>query len=401
MIKKEWQKTTNHFTTPAGVVDLLPSAPSKSPFSKRVKNLFLSSTLEEKILSQDMKLVNSSSKGVPFTLNSHNEKELATKVLLLRHRFTEKIYRTREFRQATLTIIQNIYLFKNRKIFFGTCSESFSIEREEALMLFSNYPGKRTLPFAKTLQHLIIARVWNRIISLSTEQDQKRKDFIEVCEIVEKLNTIRNIYMLLSTGLVKKLAGRINKIYKESIAYEDAVQIGSFGVARAAYRYHQSSGVRFSTYAANWIFKEIQTQALKGRLIRISAHTVEGYTKGAKEANNETVDHFKKLIKNATTTQIREDCYTHSYPQQSQTALPENIMEARQRQKLLCQAVDQVLPGMSGDIIKRRYGLPPYDGQEESVVAISKHYGVTRSSIYQREQTALKKLATRLQVKTT
>lgn len=94
--------------------------------------------------------------------------------------------------------------------------------------------------------------------------------FADLTNVVEKLNTLRNIYMLLTTNLVKKLTFRINKLYSNSIATEDACQIGSFGVARAAYRYHPSVGVRFSTYASHWIKKEIQRQALEGRLIRIS-----------------------------------------------------------------------------------------------------------------------------------
>jgi DNA-directed RNA polymerase sigma subunit (sigma70/sigma32) len=64
----------------------------------------------------------------------------------------------------------------------------------------------------------------------------------------------------------------------------------------------------------------------------------------------------------------------------------------QQRRSLLLKAIDQNLSQKSGDIIKRRYGLPPYLGEEQSVVSISREYGVTRSSIYQLEQSALQKL---------
>ncbi|WP_228857221.1 sigma factor-like helix-turn-helix DNA-binding protein [Desulfomarina profundi] len=62
-------------------------------------------------------------------------------------------------------------------------------------------------------------------------------------------------------------------------------------------------------------------------------------------------------------------------------------------QKAVLQAIDKTLNEKSGDILKRRYGLPPYQNREQSVMKISKIYGVTRGAIYQLEQTALKKLS--------
>lgn len=56
-----------------------------------------------------------------------------------------------------------------------------------------------------------------------------------------------------------------------------------------------------------------------------------------------------------------------------------------------------VLSTKSADIIKSRYGLPPYRGKEQSIIAISKIYEVTRGRIYQLEQTALKKLTCHLE----
>jgi hypothetical protein len=94
-------------------------------------------------------------------------------------------------------------------------------------------PIQRITLFGKDLPICILARVWHRIISNSTKADLQDQQFIELHAIVEKLNTIRNIYILLTTGLVKKLATRINDIYKESVTFEDTIQIGSFGIARA------------------------------------------------------------------------------------------------------------------------------------------------------------------------
>jgi RNA polymerase sigma factor (sigma-70 family) len=379
-------------------MDLLATAPSRVPFANRVEDLCLSPALEQKVLLEEGRLQgyrHSLSKGCTY-LTADDEKELATEVLLLRHQFTELVLNSRKFRQATLTIVQNIYLFQNRKIFFGTAnSTSSEEERQEALLLFSASPFRKSIALAKTFQHLILARIWNRILSNSTQADFQEQQFIELQAIIEKLNTIRNIYMILTCGLVKKLASRINDIYKASIALEDAIQIGSFGIARAAYRYHQSSGVRFSTFAANWVFKEIQRQSLKGRLIRISSNTVERYSRAAKNEDTENLCKFSTLIKHATTSDEDPTLSDSSIPFSGQNpdypSLARNF-ESQELHGILLRAIDQQLSDKSGDIIKRRYGFPPYQGREQSIISISKFYRVTRGSIYQLEQTALKKL---------
>ena len=377
------------------VVDLLASTPSRLPFATRVQELILSPSLEQKVLRNEGGLrlhIHTLPKDCRH-LTIADEKELATEMLLLRHRFTELVFNSCKFRQAALTIIQNIYLFRNRKIFFGTPNSiSSEEERQLALHLFSTNPAKISISLAKTFQHLILARVWHRILCQTTDTDRQHQQFAELHAIVEKLNTIRNIYILLTTGLVKKLAGRINAIYKESVTFEDAIQIGSFGIARAAYRYHQSLGIRFSTYAANWVFKEIQRQSLDGRLIRISSNTIEQYSKAAKNSETENMSKFQTKIEHATTT--REDSSFEAGPDFTSFTID---YESRELRSTLLQAINFMLSDKCSDIIKRRYGLPPYQDQEQSVIDISRVYGVTRGSIYQLEQTALKKLHCHLQ----
>ena len=386
------------------LIDLLPTTPSLIPFAKRVKALNLSTCLENKVLEQEG-LLPDHSQAIPKNspqLTAADEKEMATEVLLLRHRFTELVLHSRIFRQAVLTIVQNIYLFQNRKIFFGTSSiASSEEERQEALILFSSNPSNTTIPLAKTFQHLILARVWNRILNnAKVTDDLQTQHFLELHAIVEKLNTIRNIYMILTTRLIKTLVARINDIYKESVTFEDAVQIGSFGVARAAYRYHQSSGVRFSTFAANWVFKEIQRQSLSGRLIRLSSNTVEQYTRALKTDDTEKLCKYTKRIQNATTA--GEETFNSNssdfYSEFSQdSSSPVIKVESSELKTSLLDAIDQLLSAKSGDIIRRRYGFPPYQDKEQSVISISKVYGVTRGSIYQLEQSALKTLSSHLQ----
>lgn len=379
-------------------LDLLPTNPSNIPFLDQVKNLNLSPALESKLESFDSRigLTDNVPEHRPLHLTKENEQELATEVLLYRHRFTELVVSHPRFRQAALSIIQNIYLFQNRKIFFGTSGTGSEVERQRALSFLTQTSPPQSVPLAKTFQHLIIARIWNRLISQQDEKTKRDPEFIKLHGIVGSLNTIRNIYMLLSSKLVGSLAGRINDIYKSSINYEDAVQIGSIGVARAAYRYHQSIGVRFSTYAAKWIFKEIQRQALNGRLIKISAHSLDKYSRAAKTNDKRNLELFSKRIDTATVSFSSHDQNQSLICPWDNTKVEENV-ELQELSELLLENIDQILSEKSADIIKRRYGFPPYTGMEQSIISISETYGVTRSSIYQIENTALKKLRKRLQ----
>ncbi|MEE4241801.1 MAG: sigma-70 family RNA polymerase sigma factor, partial [Desulfopila sp.] len=296
------------------------------------------------------------------------------------------------FRQAALTIIQNIYLFRQRKIFFGTPTEALGDrERQEALLLFTLSPHETTLPLAKTFQHLVLARVWHRIVSQASDSFLGSRPFVELHEVVEQINTLRNIYMLLSRGIVGKITSHINSIYRQSITPEDGYQIGSFGIARAAYRFHPSSGFRFSTYASHWILKEIQRQALEGRLIRISANLVERIASNAQCGNSKAPPELERLCR--ATPQLYH-CLEDLQQVGHSTATPEPAghLEKNEILDLLQHAIRKILTPKSADVIMRRYGLGKYSGNEQSVIEIAAVHGVTRSSIYQVEQTALQRL---------
>ncbi len=380
-----WQQQSNN------IIDLLRTAPSQLSFSQRMRALSLSEELEEKVIEANTTLPTFQFTSLRY-LSEKNEKELATEVLLYRHRFTSMVFENRTFRQAALTIIQNIYLFKQRKIFFGTRDISTEVERQEALLLFSQSPKNTTLSLAKTFQHLILARVWDRIVSQASNSFLQSQAFTELHEVVQRLNTLRNIYMLLTVNLVRKLTANISNIYKQSITSEDAQQIGFFGVARAAYRYHPSTGIRFSTYAANWILKEIQRQSLQGRLIRVSSNVVEQFSRAARNQDKEEERSVTNMLAKATaqlTFQQKEPSQTEKY---SFLPGPADIHEEKEMRALLIQAINAVLSEKSADMIKRRYGLGAYRGTEQSVIEIGKVYGVTRSNIYQLEQSAVKKL---------
>jgi RNA polymerase sigma factor (sigma-70 family) len=190
---------------------------------------------------------------------------------------------------------------------------------------------------------------------------------------------------------VRKLTHNISSIYKQSVSHEDAHQIGSFGVARAAYRYHPSIGLRFSTYASHWIQKEIQRQSLEGRLIRISSNLVEKISLAGRNGNSGQQENAYNMLSQAT-AQLAITAEKSS--QDTVVALedgPHQHLERKELRRILLQAIEK-LPEKSKDVIMRRFGLGKYSGNTQSVIEISNTYGVTRGSIYQLEQTAFKHL---------
>lgn len=381
----------NRFFQKDRIVDLLKTKPSLRNFEQRVQLLGLSDSLTQKVL-QVQALPPGKDVPTKLYLQNRDEKELATEVLLHRHKFTQSVFYNRIFRQAALTVIQNIYLFKQRRIFFGTTNNFGEPERQQALQLFSSSSPKTTIKLIHTFQHLMVARIWDRITSQASPELFASDDFQNLHEVVENLNTLRNIYMILSTGLVRKLTRRINPLYSQSISPEDARQIGSFGIARAAYRYHPSNGMRFSTYAAYWVLSEIQRQALAGRLIRISANLVENFAKESKHGIKAGQGSVSERLSLAT---------PHCMPEEEQKSLdgnvsssdgPEIVMEKRELTQRLIKEIGRTLPVKSRDVLERRFGIGKFAGREQSVIEIAKLYGVSRSSIYQLEQSGLRKL---------
>ena len=71
---------------------------------------------------------------------------------------------------------------------------------------------------------------------------------------------------------------------------------------------------------------------------------------------------------------------------------PADLTEQKERHRLLLAAIEKVLSGKCRNIMHLRYGLGAHDKGGQSIVTIAKIYGVTRGSIYQLEQSAIRKL---------
>ncbi len=371
MKENETAASTNQSTE---LLDLLPTPENRESFSDAIHSLQLSPGLINKIIRVTRTQHALTSSKCRDFLQPEEENELATEALILRHQFTELVCQSFNFRQAAITIISNIYLFANRRIFFQA-EKNTEQERQQALLMLTS--SRPHVPIARSFQHHILARIWNRICATSHHANNSQ-EFIDLIKIIHKLNTIRNIYISLSLGFIYSMAQKTPPLYMRGISKEDAVQIASFGVARAAYRYHPSFGVRFSTFSAKWIQKEIQRQALQGRLIRINPHTI-GQAKNRPESKGFPDSPLLLADSDQIGRQSQGKSVEKQYEQKELLTIIENFLQTR-------------LPAKSADIIRRRYGLPPYSGKSQSVIDIADHYRVSRGSIYQLQQSSIKKL---------
>lgn len=359
------------------MIDLLPQQ-QQGDFSAQVKALDLSGQLTRHILDvyTAQKALSTPSPFPP--LSREEESELATENLRLRQHFTEAVFACSSFRKTAISVIQNTWLFRRRQIFFNAGSTTTEEERQTALLMLSSTPVPE-ISLAHTFEHPVIARIWMRL-TLSGAEESSPEAFTALRDIVTRLNTVRNIFVTMSLGLIHTFAERVPSIYRDGIATEDLVQIASFGVARAACRYSPATGSRFSTFCTRWVQKEIQRQALAGRLIRISSHIVDV------SSRLEKGNRYQKLIHRTGSLPALDET---AAVVNSRPALEEQLEEKQIHRKLL-EILDNDLPERGADIIRRRYGLPPWDGKSQSVIEIATSYGVSRSSIYQQERTALK-----------
>lgn len=368
------------------IVDLLCTFPSGKSFDDRVKHLQLPREFEEKVIECHTRAAGTTNPAhLNISLTREEEVILAGKVLFYRHQFTTSLLKTQLFRQAAITVIQNIYLFRNRHIFFEPPEKNTEAERTLALNLFSGacqYDLKRPLPIELSLRHPPLARIWSRILHTAKESDLHGEPFKNLHGSVESLNTLRNIYMMFSSRLIMKLAGKVNPVYKQSVSYEDRVQIGFFGIARAAYRYHPSCGTRFSTYAGRWFFKEVQRQALNSRLIHLSVNKVEQYAQSQRTGTTgpDLSDALLALDQDVGELPANHDDRNHLLD-------PEQKSEQKDEIDRMLSILESKLPKRSEDVIRRRYGLQPYS-TPQSIIDIAKSYNVTRGRIYQIEEEA-------------
>jgi RNA polymerase primary sigma factor len=209
--------------------------------------------------------------------------------------------------------------------------------------------------------------------------------------------------------LVVSIAHKRKRFCSASIEFEDLVQEGYWGLARAAQKYDYRKGWKFSTYATWWIRQAIDRAIMdKGLTIRIPVHAREALISLARAENalrNDGIEATPQRLATVTgysVVRVR-GMLGWRRPIESLDALwksgrdidrgglddPEWEVVRSDMTNAIDRAVSHLSPRET-EVVERRFGLR--GRRSETLEEIGTSLGVTRERVRQIEQNALKEL---------
>lgn len=217
---------------------------------------------------------------------------------------------------------------------------------------------------------------------------------------------LRDQMMTANLRLVMSLARRYRH---PTLSYLDLVQEGMLGLMRAVEKFEPDRGIKFSTYAAWWIWQQMSRAAdCQGAMIRTPVHWNQfrrrlGRTTTAPSFEGDDADHVHGVSRARARTMSQSfQCLSLAAPlaegddrtlgdtlATEATEQPEGAVLDADLTRRLAVAVDE-LPSREAEILRMRFGL---DGSEPVTLEdIGAHFGVSRERIRQLEARALKRM---------
>jgi RNA polymerase primary sigma factor len=195
----------------------------------------------------------------------------------------------------------------------------------------------------------------------------------------------------------------------------DLIQEGMLGLIRASEKFDWRRGFKFSTYATLWIQQSIQrAMSNTSRTIRIPVHIEQRQRKLARTERELTNrlgrEPTDEELAEAADLELDELIRLRNAPQavasldqpvgdDEETALgalfaserpePSEEIGARERNATLVAALKELSP-LEQKVIQLRFGLA--DGEEKTPDAIGKQLGISRESVHELEDGALRRL---------
>lgn len=215
--------------------------------------------------------------------------------------------------------------------------------------------------------------------------------------------------------LVIHNAKRFSRRLSGGLTFEDLVQEGYFGLARAVEKFDPSKGFKFSTYATWWIRQSMERAiADKGRTIRVPVHYHEQIAALWRaeqtivaEGGEPTIEAVASLM-GVSPKRVAEVRRIALHPSSldapveeggatrgdfiGDMAIPpvEQQIEAAAIREAVAEMLLEGLNDRERLVVQRRFGLGGHE--PETLETIGKDLGVTRERIRQIESKALKKL---------
>lgn len=247
--------------------------------------------------------------------------------------------------------------------------------------------------------------------STGMQRRQLRAFVSALTSALDQYRALRNQMVQANIRLVSAIA---RQYHHPTLTFLDLVQEGTIGLLRAIEKYDPDRMVKFSTYAAWWIWQQIaRTADTQGSLIRTPVHWNQlrrqvSRAKGALASEQEWAPTDEEVASAQGLDPARIAAMTQSYhflsldaPLDDDDERPlESVIadEGLQPQEQLLQADLRTrlteaigrLPAREAAIVRHRFGM---DGDETQTLGeIGEQFGVSRERIRQLESRALKQL---------